>query len=85
MFEVHGHEKWVSWRSTASGVFVSMKLLRILYLMGVVAMPPVFQVRIDIEVGKVLWLLLFVLMLVGNRYWFVSKESVNKLFSMYYY
>ena len=83
MFEVHGHEKWVSWRSTASGVFVSMKLLRILYLMGVVAMPPVFQVRIDIEVGKVLWLLLFVL--VGGRYWFVWKESVNKLFSMYSY
>ena len=83
MFEVHGHEKWVSWRSTASGVFVSMKLLRILYLMGVVAMPPVFQVRIDIEVGKVLWLLLFVL--VGRRYWFVWKESVNKLFSMYSY
>ena len=83
MFEVHGHEKWVSWRSTASGVFVSMKLLRILYLMGVVAMPPVFQVRIDIEVGKVLWLLSFVL--VGGRYWFVWKESVNKLFSMYSY
>ena len=83
MFEVHGHEKWVSWRSTASGVFVSMKLLRILYLMGVVAMPPVFQVRIDIEVGKVLWLLLFVL--VGRGYWFVWKESVNKLFSMYSY
>ena len=60
-----------------------MKLLRILYLMGVVAMPPVFQVRIDIEVGKVLWLLLFVL--VGRRYWFVWKESVNKLFSMYSY
>ena len=83
MFEVHGHEKWVSWRSTASGVFVSMKLLRILYLIGVVAMPPVFQVRIDIEVGKVLWLLSFVL--VGGRYWFVWKESVNKLFSMYSY